>query len=98
MKTLLSLRALRDLLQHIGGNAPTKLADNPLIMVEQLRGRVLRYREQLAAIEDHCDALHFALSQQPEADRWRTELVAYERAEHAREQDARAQGHHGGAS
>jgi hypothetical protein len=72
----------------------TAPVDNPLIAIEQLRGKVLRFpprgvRKQRAAIQDWCDELHFALCKQPEADRWHSELVAYERAEYQREQEAR---------
>jgi NTP pyrophosphatase (non-canonical NTP hydrolase) len=81
----------------------TAPADSPLRTVEQLRGRALRFRERLDesprkplieqhlnAIEDCCDSIHFALGRQPEAERWRAELIAYERAEHQREQPAAA--------
>jgi hypothetical protein len=68
--------------------------DNPLIAVEQLRGKVLHFpvrgarrmrqitKERLASIQNLCDELHLGLCQQPQAERWRSELVAYERAEH----------------
>ena len=73
--------------------APTT---NPLIVVERLRGKSLHYREQLRgrqrqlkkylnAIEDACDTAHFALGLHPDADRWRTELVVYERAEYQKD-------------
>jgi hypothetical protein len=69
---------------------------NPLLAIEQLRGRVLRYplpegrckqliEERLVAIQNCCDELHLGLHRHPEIERWRTELVAYERAEHQRE-------------
>jgi hypothetical protein len=68
--------------------------DNPLLAIEQLRGQVLRYAERrrqlfeqrLNAIQNCCDELHHALREHPEAERWCAELVAYERAEHQREQ------------
>jgi hypothetical protein len=70
--------------------APT---NNPLIIVERLRGKSLRYREQLSkpqksqlkkylnAIEKACDRAHATLGQHLDANRWREELVAYEREE-----------------
>jgi hypothetical protein len=69
-------------------------ADNPLIAVEQLRGKVLRFplqgaphsqritNERLTSIQSCCDELHLGLCRQPEAERWRAGLVAYERAEY----------------
>ena len=78
---------------------------NPLIRVERLRGKSLLYREQLEqpqmsllkkyldAIEDACDTAHDVLCRRyVEADRWCEELIAYERAEYAKECALRAQG------
>jgi hypothetical protein len=73
-------------------------ADNPLLVIEQLRGRVLRYQERkslrefdewLNRFQDYCDAVHLSLRKHPKIEHWRTELVAYERAEYQREREAR---------
>jgi NTP pyrophosphatase (non-canonical NTP hydrolase) len=75
---------------------------NPLLGIEQLRGRVLHYQvglpnnasrkeivEHLAAIQDLIDAVHFALRQHADSLKWQSELAEYERAQHAPEQNAR---------
>jgi hypothetical protein len=71
---------------------------NPLLTIEQLRGRVLHYQERnhprtspqwLNRFQDYCDAVHFSLREHPEIERWRAELIAYERVEYQREQAAR---------
>jgi NTP pyrophosphatase (non-canonical NTP hydrolase) len=91
--------------QHTGHPCPPARAtpaDNPLLVSEQLRGRVLHYQEHLNespmrplidqnlnAIQDCCDILYFALRRHPDARRWHSELAAYEREQHAPEQNAR---------
>ena len=74
-------------------------ADNPLLVIEQLRGRVLRFQrcnspcrfdKWLNRFQDYCDERHLALCRHPEIERWRTELVAYERAAFLSERQARA--------
>jgi NTP pyrophosphatase (non-canonical NTP hydrolase) len=90
-------------LAPIKWTAPTVAPNgSPLVLVEKLRGRALRYREELNEsplkpkivkrldqIEDCCDAIHFALRRHPDAKRWQHELTAYERAKHAPEQNSR---------
>ena len=100
--------------QHSGSPcAPARMApaNNPLLVIEQLRGRVLRYQQQLNQLDekparcvcvlrpqinghldqlqDHCDAIHFALRGHPDAKGWQHELIEYQREQHAPEQNAR---------
>jgi hypothetical protein len=72
--------------------------DNPLLAIEQLRGRVLRLLEHkwkgdnegvLNDCFDKLDARHLSYCGHPQIERWRTELVAYERAEYQREKQQR---------
>lgn len=76
--------------------------NNPLILIERLRGRVLCYQTNLpdnssrkeilghlGAIQDFIDVIHFALRQHPDGRRWQHELAEYEREQHAPEQNAR---------
>ena len=86
-----------------GWSAPTVAPHNsPLVLVEQLRGRVLRYQVELPdsptrkqiirhleAVQDAVDAIHFKLSTHADAPRWQHELAEYEREQHAPEQNAR---------
>jgi NTP pyrophosphatase (non-canonical NTP hydrolase) len=71
--------------------------DSPLIEIEKLRGRVLRYLEalpdnlcrkeivgQLGALQDAVDAIHFALSLNADSPRWQSELATYEREQPVR--------------
>jgi NTP pyrophosphatase (non-canonical NTP hydrolase) len=66
--------------------------DSPLIEIEKLRGRVLRYQEglpdnsarkeiveHLDGIQDAIDAIHVALRTHADADVWSHDLVAHER-------------------
>jgi hypothetical protein len=77
-------------------------ADNPLLVIEQLRGRVLRFQERdspssrrgrfdkwLNEFQDRCDERHIALRGHPDFERWSVEFVAYERAEYQREKQQR---------
>jgi hypothetical protein len=83
---------------------PTAAAphNNPLILIERLRGRVLNYEAvlpdnlsrkeilgHLEAIQDNADIIYFALRQHADSQRWQSELAEYERAQHAPEQNAR---------
>ena len=90
-------------LAPINWTAPTVAPNgSPLVLVEKLRGRALHYREELNEsplkpkivkhldqIEDCCDVIHFALRRHPDAQRWQSELTAYELEQHAPEQNAR---------
>jgi hypothetical protein len=74
-------------------------ADNPLLVVEQLRGVVLRFpvrgaphmqaitRKRLDSIQTLCDELHTGLCKQPRAWYWRSGLIAYERAAYQAQKD-----------
>jgi hypothetical protein len=99
--TQIALRELSALVAKMVKNLVAP-ADNPLLVIEQLRGQVLRYQprgnpnkrlieNRLSAIQNCCDELHLGLCRQPEAERWRTELAAYERAEY-RAQKAQEEG------
>ena len=96
-KTQLALRELDALVAEMVGKliAP---ADNPLLVVEQLRGQALRYpvpkgppwmkrpiKARLSSIQNCCDELHLGLRGHPDTERWSTELVAYERAEYLKD-------------
>jgi hypothetical protein len=42
-------------------------------------------KERLISIQNCCDELHLGLRGHPKVERWRTELITYERAEYQRE-------------
>jgi hypothetical protein len=99
--TQTALRELDALVAEMVGKLLAPV-NNPLLAIEQLRGRVLRYpvpqgpswvkrpiKERLNAIQSCCDELHHGLRGHPEAECWSTELIAYERAMHQREREAR---------
>jgi hypothetical protein len=96
--TQIALRELDALVAEMVGKLLVP-AGNPLLAIEQLRGQALRYpvpqappwmkrpiKERLNSIQNCCDELHLGLHGHPEAERWATELVAYERTEYQREQ------------
>jgi dCTP deaminase len=96
--TQTALRELDALVAAMVGKLLAPADNNPLLAVEQLRGQALRYpvpqkppwmkrpiKNRLNAIQNCCDELHLGLRRHPDAERWSTELVAYERAEHQRE-------------
>jgi hypothetical protein len=99
-ETQVALRELDAFVEEMVGKLIAPAA-NPLLIIEQLRGRVLRYpvpqkpswmkrpiKERLSSIQNCCDELHLGLRGHPDAERWSTELVAYERAEYQHEQAA----------
>jgi hypothetical protein len=100
-KIQIALRELDGFVAEMVGKLLAPADNNPLLAVEQLRGQVLRYpvpqappwmkrpiKKRLSSIQNCCDELHLGLRGHPDAERWSTELVAYECAEHQREQAA----------
>jgi len=100
--TQIALRELDVLVAEMVGKLLAPADNNPLLAIEQLRGQVLRYpvpqappwmkrpiKERLRSIQNCCDELHLGLRGHPNAERWSTELVAYERTEYRREQPRR---------
>jgi hypothetical protein len=94
-KTQIALRELDALVAEMVRKLLAPADNNPLLAIEQLRGQVLRYpvpqeppwmkrpiKGRLNSIQNCCDELHLGLRGHPDAERWATELVAYERAEH----------------
>jgi hypothetical protein len=101
-KTQIALHELDALVGEMVRKLLAPADNNPLLAVERLRGQALRYpvpqappwmkrpiKKRLNAIQNCCDELHLGLRGHPDAERWATELVAYERAEYQREKTAK---------